>query len=123
MVKRESLEKDHQKSIIGWLNVAYPNLVYFHIPNEGSFPVQYRVELKKMGVLAGVPDLFIAKSASFGGEIYNGLFVEMKRNNKSKATARQKEVMHKLESCGYRCEIGYGFDDAMSKIKYYLKQA
>ncbi len=118
---RKMLEKDHQKWVIAWLKMAYPNLVYFHIPNEGLFPVQYRVQLKKMGVLAGVPDLFIAKSAELQSITYHGLFVEMKRDTKSKVTDKQNEVMHKLELQGYRCEVGYGRDDAMEKIKYYLR--
>jgi len=120
MVKRELLEKDHQKAVIQWMNLAYPALIFFHVPNEGKFPVQYRVQLKKMGLLAGVPDLFIAKSSHFDGRTYHGLFVEMKRNNKCKITSKQKEVMEKLELHNYRCEVGYGMDDAMKKIRYYL---
>ena len=61
-----------------------------------------------------------SKISHFDGRTYHGLFVEMKRNNKCKITSKQKEVMEKLELHNYRCEVGYGMDDAMKKIRYYL---
>jgi Fe-S-cluster formation regulator IscX/YfhJ len=42
-----------------WLQAAYPRLLAFHVPNESDAPVQYRVKMKRKGLVPGVADFFV----------------------------------------------------------------
>lgn len=39
-----------------WVRDAHPQLLIFHVANESEAPVQYRVKLKRKGLLPGVAD-------------------------------------------------------------------
>jgi hypothetical protein len=67
-------------------------------------------------VVAGVPDLFLA----IPNKDYHGLFIEMKRETKSKVSDNQKEVIALLKSQGYAVEICYGFQEAVDCFNNYL---
>jgi hypothetical protein len=88
----------------------------FAIPNGGSRNIIEASNLKKQGVVAGVPDLFLA----IPNKDYHGLFIEMKRETKSKVSDNQKEVIALLKSQGYAVEICYGFQEAVDCFNNYL---
>ena len=67
--------------------------------------------MKAEGVLAGIPDLMIARAA----QGFYGLFVEMKTLTGS-ASKEQKAVIAKLQAEGYRCEVAKGYDCALKII-------
>lgn len=46
-----------QASMVQWLDLVAPGLIYLHIPNGGSRNAWEARKLKAMGVRAGAPDL------------------------------------------------------------------
>ena len=50
-------ESDIQKAVVTMLRYRRLDCVWWHTPNQGNFPVQYRRKLAAMGLLAGVADL------------------------------------------------------------------
>lgn len=108
-------ESDIQVVCINWFKVQYPNHMIFHIPNGGKRSMREAVKFKKMGVLAGVPDLFIP-------EIYgckHGLFIELK-SEKGKVSKNQTDVIVKLQSRGYRVEVCNGFHEFVTACRRYF---
>lgn len=74
--------------------------------------------LKRMGVKAGIPDLFLAWPVV----PWHGLFIEMKSKAKSaKLSEKQIEMMGHLQGAGYLCVCAKGFDMAKKLIEDYLK--
>lgn len=71
-------EADQQRKLFQWttfIRTKYPEIdLMFHIPNGGSRNKLEAANLKKQGVKAGVPDLFLP----VGRGSYHGLFIELK---------------------------------------------
>ena len=65
-------ESDLQKMCVSWTRLQLPDLWFWATPNEGKMTPRYGSHRKKMGVLAGVPDLTFV--------LRNGLvvFIELK---------------------------------------------
>jgi hypothetical protein len=72
--------------------------------------------MKAEGVLAGVPDLFLAKpNNGFGG-----LWIEMKTPDGA-VRPSQKEMMADLTAAGYKCVVVRYFEDFKDEVSNYLK--
>lgn len=110
-------EQEHniQVSCVTWFRYQYPQYLIWAIPNGGQRNAVVAAKLKAEGVLAGVPDLFIAVSRGS----YSGLFVEMKAG-KNKPTDEQTDVMQRLCEAGYKCEVCYSLDEFKEIINLYL---
>lgn len=89
----------------------------FHIPNGGSRNKIEAAKLKRQGVRAGVPDIFLP--AARGG--YHGLFIELKRQTGGKVSREQEEMIKALRAQGYRAEVCRGWDEARETIQRYLE--
>lgn len=125
------IEDDNQEEVIRWCELnktKYPQLdMIFAIPNGGRRNVREAVRLKRQGVKAGVPDLFLAcTSCSYSDRIkkysfsdFNGLFIEMKAG-KNKPTKSQSDWHIKLKDFGYRIIIAYSWTEAVNEIIDYL---
>lgn len=109
------IEHDHQKIVISTIRRDYPDLLIFAIPNIGTASPQRGARMKAEGVLAGIPDLMVARAA----QGFLGLFVEMKTLTGS-ASKEQKAVIAKLQAEGYRCEVCKGYAAALEVIRGYL---
>lgn len=113
-------EADQQRKLFQWttfIRAKYPEIdLMFHIPNGGSRNKLEAANLKKQGVKAGVPDLFLPVSR--GG--YHGLFIELK-HGKNKPTEKQTEWLKSLNEQGYAVAVCYGCNEASKKILKYLK--
>lgn len=109
-------EHEHQKIVVATIRRDFPDLVIFAIPNAGTSSPQRGAWLKEEGLLAGVPDLMVAR-ASQG---FNGLFVEMKTPTGS-TSKEQKKVIAQLQQEGYRCEVAKGYEKALIIIREYLE--
>jgi len=109
-------EHDHQKIVISTIRRDFPGVLIFAIPNAGTASPQRGARLKEEGLLAGIPDLMIARAA----QGFHGLFVEMKTLAGS-ASKEQKAVIAKLQAEGYRCEVAKGYDCALKIIRDYLE--
>lgn len=77
-------EADTHKAILAYLRAVLPDAIVFHPANGGTRHVREAVNLKRMGVLAGVPDLCIVRD----GRVY---FMEVKRAKGSKISEGQHE--------------------------------
>ncbi len=96
----------------------------FAIPNGGY---RGRAQRQGAGFSAGVPDLFLAWSASYrveageslGHIFYHGLFIEMK-TPKGVVSAAQKAWHSRLTEAGYRVEVCRSAQEAIDLIKSYL---
>ena len=75
------------------------------------------VNLKRQGVKSGLPDMFLPVPK---GSFY-GLWIELKVG-KNKTSENQDKWIDELCSQGYRCEVCYGFDEAVSVLKGYLSE-
>lgn len=113
-------EASEQMILIQWCDLnkcVYPELgLIFHIPNGGTRNKIEAINLKKQGVKAGVPDLFLPVPR---GE-FHGLFIELKYG-KNKATIKQREWLIELSKQGYYAVVCNGFDEAKAVIESYIK--
>ncbi len=108
-------EHEHQKIVIAAIRRDFPDVILFAIPNIGTAIPQRGRWLKDEGVLAGVPDLMVARAA----QGFLGLFVEMKTLTGS-TSKEQKAIIAKLSSEGYLCKVCKGHESALSAIREYL---
>ena len=112
-------EAEEQVAVMTWAKYnerKYPCLKYlFHIPNGGSRNIAEAVNLKRMGVKAGVPDLFLP----FHNGCYSGLWIEMK-TEKGRPTACQREWIEWLNSQGYMAIVCHGAGEAIKVLEVYL---
>ena len=115
-MRKESTE---QIILVNRIRQLYPDVLIFAIPNGGQRSITEAVRLKAEGVLAGVPDLFLAKA----GAGSHGLFIEMKRVKGGKISAKQQSVMEVLKHEGYAVLVAYGCDDAWPYVEQYLKES
>ena len=111
---------EHQLQVqcITWFKLVYNNKLIFAIPNGGNRNIGTAIKLKKEGVLAGVPDLFVAEPTKH----YAGLFIEMKNGKKGKVSDSQKIIMPQLSLRGYRVEVVRSFEEFQDIINLYLKE-
>lgn len=121
-------ESTHQKALIRWFRVSYPELQknLFAIPNGANFSAarpEHRygqvAKLKAEGMQPGVPDLFLA--LPWGG--FAGLFIEMKDEGKTLCSLSndQKTYLELLQAAGYCAIWASGFDIARAAVDTYLQ--
>lgn len=118
------LEHDEQVLLMKWWELAckgfgIANECLFAIPNGGLRNVVTACNLKREGVRAGVPDIFLAVAR---GE-FHGMFIEMKKKKGGRVSEAQKRVGGVLIGRGYFVCICHGWDEARSKICWYLSLA
>ena len=114
-------EEQEQAALFQWLYLyqeRYPEIgLLFHIPNGGLRVKSEAARFKRIGVKAGVPDLFLPVAR---GD-HHGLFVEMKREKGGRVSAEQKSWIELLREQGYRVEVCKGAEEAVSVVLDYLK--
>ena len=112
-------ESAEQKAFFRWWHLVHgrwPNLVCFAIPNGGRRDAVTGSRLKAEGVKAGVPDIFLAKSAS--GK--HGLFIEMK-TARGRVSESQRNLFPLLEAQGYGVAVCRGWREAAEAVTAYLE--
>ncbi len=112
-------EAEEQAALFRWALLSrgrIPELdLLFHIPNGGSRHPREAANLKRQGVKAGVPDLFLPIARGK----YHGLFIEMKAG-KNKPTEKQEGWIQSLKEQGYAAKVCYGCGAAIEAITKYL---
>ena len=83
----------------------------FHIANQRQTSPQHGSMLKRMGVLAGVSDLFFPRE----NELYKGMFIEMK-SLIGKPTILQLQFLDDMRAEGYMGIVANGSQDAINCI-------
>jgi len=118
-------EHHEQVALFSWAEYnfnKYPELrKMFAIPNGGKRHKKTAADLKKEGVKAGVPDIFLPVARKG----FHGLFIEMKkpkdhRSAAGRATKEQITVMAGLDDEGYMTVLCVGFEAAKKTIEAYL---
>lgn len=115
----QHIEDREQMFVFQWTELQsgkYPELsLLFHIPNGGKRDAREAARLKKMGVKAGVPDLFLPVARGK----FHGLFIEMK-SPEGTVSKFQTEWITELGKQGYDTAVCYGFEQAQEKLIQYL---
>ena len=115
-------ESAEQQALFRWWRLFQPKLapgrVMYAIPNGGRRDAVTGARLKAEGVLAGVPDVFLAAPVA----PYAGLYIEMKRRNGGRATPAQKAMLATLEASGYAVAVCYGWREAAEEVMRYLEE-
>ena len=132
--KRKHLEDAEQKGYFKWAWMQpHPWLpgsigdYAFAVPNGAHLanPSHAR-KMKEMGMKPGVHDICLPNKA--GG--YAGLWIEMKKRPehfsypsemKRALSEDQRDWGRKMEMCGYKWVVAYGWDEAMDYTLEYLK--
>lgn len=116
VVKRHT-ESNEQIAAMDWLRAQYPNIALhtLHIGNERKASYYAGYIMKRMGVLKGASDLFMAWPS--GG--FHGLFIEVK-SKIGRPSAEQKAFLQRMKDVGYRAEICYGAEEVISTMKDYI---
>jgi len=96
----------------------YPELrrLFFHIPNGGKRHIVEATKFKSMGVVAGIPDMFLALARGR----YHGFFIELK-NEVGKIDKKQLAIHDKLRAQGYRVDVHDNFEDCYFEIEKYIR--
>ena len=91
----------------------------YHIPNGGRRDAITGARLKAEGVVAGVPDIFLAVPR----QGFHGLYVELKRQKGGSLESSQEHIIARLRQAGYRVEVCMGWWEAREAIENYLTGA
>lgn len=114
-------ESREQTALFQWAAARekqFPELrCIFHCPNGGARDAITGARLKREGVKAGVPDIFLMVAR---GQ-YHGLAIEMKRLKGGNLTANQKTWLNRLNAQGYKAVACRGAAEAIVTIENYLK--
>lgn len=110
-------EAQLQSECVRWFRLQYPKYaaLLFAIPNGGSRNILEAYNLKRQGVVSGVPDLMLAVP---NGRCH-GLFIEMKYG-KGRHTKKQKEMIEMLTGQGYEVRTCWTFEDFRMFMQLYL---
>jgi hypothetical protein len=105
---------------MNWFKYTYPELEknIFHFANERKCSQIEGGILKRMGVQAGVADVFLAHPSNG----YPGLWIEIKAG-KNSLSAAQKDFLKRMESAGFATAVGRGLEECKEAIIDYLKKS
>jgi hypothetical protein len=88
-------EDQLQASIVAWLRIQHPTLLFFAVPNGGNRSAREGAKLKRTGTLAGVADLVVILSGGRAG------FIEVKLEGKYQQPAQKAFQAHAEGSGAY----------------------
>lgn len=116
-------EDFEQAAVIDWFRLRYKDVLIVASANGGLRNKRTAIRLKKLGVLAGMPDLNIVRAAHG----YHGLFIEMKdpgAKGRRKGTVSTVQIsrLNKLNAEGYYAVACWGFKEAKAVIDWYLSE-
>ncbi len=109
-------EDDEQITVIQYCELKH--IIAIHIPNESKRSVAYGAKMKRMGLRKGFPDIFIPTAR----KDFHGLFIELKRDRKSRVNPEQTAWITYLNKQGYKAMICYGATEAINEIEKYFTE-
>lgn len=125
-------EDQEQIAVVQWASLyCVPNTKHrisdylIAVPNEGRRSPRSGNKFRKLGMKAGVSDLFLA----YPQNSIHGLWIEMKKQRQhfeserqadNAETVIQKVWRDRMESIGYMGRVCYGADHAIHTICIYL---
>lgn len=108
-------EQNLQIACVHWFNLQYPNFqgLLFHVPNSAKRGVVEGAMFKRMGVVAGVPDLlFVYQSCTYAFEL---------KGAKGKLSDSQKAIHKTWSKQGIKVEIVKDVMDFVKLINQIVK--
>lgn len=115
-------EYDIHVQFIQYLEVQYPNLLFWHTPNNQELSFLDRIKAiviakkrQKLGVKKGVPDLFFPVPQKG----FHGLFIELKRKG-GRLEKEQKQMIKRLEDNFFKVDVCFSLDQAINCLDDYL---
>lgn len=110
-------ESNEQIAAMDWLRAQHPAIALhtLHIGNERKATYYAGYIMKRMGVLKGASDLFMA----WPSRGYHGLFIEVK-SKIGRPSIEQKSFLQRMKDVGYRAEICYGAEEVINTMKEYI---
>lgn len=115
-------EETEQIALFTWaefMQKQHPELALMHhIPNGGWRNPAEAAKFKRMGVKAGIPDIFLPLATKTS----HGLYLELKRKTGGRLSEDQKAKIELLRAAGYRVEACKGFEEARKIIEGYLRE-
>ena len=103
-----------QQSIVRWFRVQHSDKLIFSVPNEGANSARATSKLKKIGLLAGAPDLVVCLPSKT-------IFVEVKRKD-GYQRPNQEIVEARLCNLGLDYFLVKSLEDFMELIDSELKR-
>ena len=125
MITPESLaasgsEDGHQAAVFCYFQlqrIKYPATKWLYAtPNGGKRDIKSAARLKATGVKSGVPDLFLPIRRG----LFSGLWIELKKDHKQKASKEQLIWIDMLRCQGYAALVCVGWIEAKQVIECYL---
>jgi hypothetical protein len=116
---RVSRDREHveQAHVVSWFRRTYPDLLMYHVPNEGRRSLREGARQKSMGLERGIPDLCVLKAASG----YHGLYIEMKDPREGRPPPpEQRAILDYINGQGYLAVVCFGRACAREVIGAYL---
>lgn len=116
--KSSHSEHDLQTACVNWFRMQYREYAHLliAIPNGGQRDVRVARKLKAEGVVAGVPDLFLAVARGQS----HGLWIEMKNGKVGRVSDAQQQQLLLLSHMGYEVAVCRTFDEFREKVQGYL---
>lgn len=110
MKKRKNPEEQIQCAVVDHLRYrAYPDVVWFHVPNGGKRNIATAARLKRMGVRAGVSDILAFRC----GEMFA---LELKAP-KGRPTETQLEFLSNWREAGGHGVVAEGVGEAIAVLE------
>ena len=111
-------ESNEQITAMDWLRLQHPDVALhtLHIGNERKSTPYAGAIMKRMGILKGASDIFMA----WPSKGYHGMFIEVKSKT-GRLTPEQKEFLKRMGIKGYFVEVCYGAEQIIDTMKYYLQ--
>ena len=98
---------------VRWLKLN--NIFAYHCPNGGYRRHLEAAKLKRMGVVAGIPDITIPEARKG----YHACYIELK-SEKGRLSDAQSMIKQQLEDRGNFVGVAYSIDEAITLTKWYL---
>jgi hypothetical protein len=112
--KRNYPETQEVEAFVKWFRLQHPQILIYKNQNEGK---RRPWLAKKLGILAGIPDLHIIKSVGK----WHSYYIEMKLpDGKGVLSPMQKTVITRLIEADHAVDVAHGWEDAMRKTHDYL---
>lgn len=109
-------EHTMQVKVVQYMRNFYPEVLICSIPNGAHTTPKNRLHLFSEGLLAGMPDLFVAEARNG----FNGLFIEMKTES-GVESQEQKKLRERLNKAGYLVFVARSDRTAINLIEDYLE--
>lgn len=122
-----------RQQVAEYLQLQYPTTIYrFDLAADIKLSIGQAKRHKHLHPHRGYPDLFIAMPSRLYGQVWAGLFIELKADGKSpykkdgtlrkdKHIDEQNQMIKRLNAAGYWATFGVGFDECKKIIDEYMR--